>query len=107
DAGASTPSSKRADSRSRSRVPHARERRRPGACPEAAGLRTAKWSGRQDLNLRPPPPQGGALPGCATPRPKLQKPGVSAMLHEGLVDGKGPWGKTICAHGTTRTVEVA
>ena len=26
------------------------------------------WSGREDLNLRPPPPQGGALPGCATPR---------------------------------------
>ena len=27
-----------------------------------------EWSGREDLNLRPPPPQGGALPGCATPR---------------------------------------
>src|SRR5919106_677630 len=26
------------------------------------------WSGRQDLNLRPPDPQSGALPGCATPR---------------------------------------
>ena len=26
------------------------------------------WSGRQDLNLRPPAPQAGALPGCATPR---------------------------------------
>ena len=26
------------------------------------------WSGRQDLNLRPPVPQTGALPGCATPR---------------------------------------
>ena len=27
-----------------------------------------QWSGRQDLNLRPPDPQSGALPGCATPR---------------------------------------
>ena len=26
------------------------------------------WSERQDLNLRPLPPQGSALPGCATPR---------------------------------------
>lgn len=27
-----------------------------------------KWSGREDLNLRPPAPEAGALPGCATPR---------------------------------------
>src|SRR5271168_2605649 len=27
-------------------------------------------SGRQDLNLRPPGPQPGALPDCATPRGK-------------------------------------
>src|SRR5512132_3157886 len=27
-----------------------------------------EWSGRQDVNLRPPDPQSGALPGCATPR---------------------------------------
>ncbi|SMH65630.1 protein of unknown function [Acidithiobacillus ferrivorans] len=26
------------------------------------------WSGREDLNLRPPEPHSGALPGCATPR---------------------------------------
>ena len=26
------------------------------------------WSERQDLNLRPPDPQSGALPNCATPR---------------------------------------
>src|SRR4030081_1839428 len=29
---------------------------------------TIKWSGRQDLNLRPLAPQASALPGCATPR---------------------------------------
>ena len=26
------------------------------------------WSGRQDLNLRPPVPKTGALPNCATSR---------------------------------------
>src|ERR1700686_5135978 len=26
------------------------------------------WSGREDLNPRPPDPQSGALPSCATPR---------------------------------------
>ena len=29
---------------------------------------TTKKSERQDLNLRPPPPQGGTLPSCATSR---------------------------------------
>src|SRR5512136_199573 len=27
-----------------------------------------EWSGREDLNLRPPGPEPGALPDCATPR---------------------------------------
>ncbi len=27
-----------------------------------------EWSGREDLNLRPPAPEAGALPSCATPR---------------------------------------
>src|SRR6185503_7175575 len=31
-----------------------------------------KWSGRLDLNQRPPAPHAGALPGCATPRPVQQ-----------------------------------
>ena len=30
-----------------------------------------KWSGQQDLNLRPPAPKAGALPGCAMPRLNL------------------------------------
>ena len=30
--------------------------------------RGEEWSGREDLNLRPPGPEPGALPGCATPR---------------------------------------
>src|ERR1700730_16838265 len=35
----------------------------------SAGRRSGRGiSGRQDLNLRPPEPHSGALPGCATPR---------------------------------------
>ena len=30
--------------------------------------RKREWSGRADLNGRPPAPKAGALPGCATPR---------------------------------------
>ena len=30
------------------------------------------WSGRQDLNLRPPAPKAGALPSCATSRTIIQ-----------------------------------
>src|SRR5262245_47170036 len=41
------------------------------------------WSGREDLNLRPPGPEPGALPGCATPRPEA-KPGE---------DSSGPLGR--------------
>ncbi len=33
-----------------------------------AGTGWRNWSGREDLNLRPPAPKAGALPGCATPR---------------------------------------
>jgi putative transposase len=29
------------------------------------------WSGRLDSNQRPPAPKAGALPGCATPRPRM------------------------------------
>ncbi|GAI77071.1 unnamed protein product, partial [marine sediment metagenome] len=32
------------------------------------GLSRSNWSGREDLNLRPPEPHSGALPNCATPR---------------------------------------
>ncbi len=31
-----------------------------------------KWSGREDSNLRPPAPEAGALPDCATPRNTCQ-----------------------------------
>jgi hypothetical protein len=33
----------------------------------------ASLSGREDLNLRPPAPKAGALPGCATPREKAAR----------------------------------
>jgi site-specific DNA recombinase len=34
----------------------------------AQRAKNEQWSGREDLNLRPPAPKAGALPGCATPR---------------------------------------
>ena len=36
--------------------------------------RAFRRSGREDLNLRPPGPQPGALPGCATPRSRASIP---------------------------------
>jgi hypothetical protein len=35
---------------------------------ESGNFQELHASGRQDLNLRPPGPQPGALPDCATPR---------------------------------------
>lgn len=37
-------------------------------CSGQAELRPDIWSGRRDLNPRPPAPQAGALPSCATSR---------------------------------------
>src|ERR1700731_2709083 len=37
------------------------------------------WSGRGDLNARPPAPKAGALPGCATPRHVHEKPVVTCF----------------------------
>src|SRR4026208_1118110 len=45
------------------------------------------WSGRPDLNRRPPVPQTGALPDCATPRQAAQsstRPGASFLVAFGL-----------------------
>ena len=52
-----------------------------------------KWSGQQDLNLRPPAPKAGALPGCAMPRKKtnytflqcicIKKPGLNRVFLKG------------------------
>ena len=41
-----------------------------GALPLSYTRAAASLSGREDLNLRPPAPKAGALPGCATPREK-------------------------------------
>ena len=40
---------------------------RPDTTPAMRSWR-GKWSGRADLNCRPPGPEPGALPSCATPR---------------------------------------
>src|SRR5918997_6336329 len=47
------------------------------------------WSGREDLNLRPPAPKAGALPGCATPRPRPAGsiPECERCLEHGSGDG--------------------
>src|ERR1700736_1227902 len=42
--------------------------RRPGSYLTTPPAAISRKSGRQDLNLRPPEPHLGALPGCATPR---------------------------------------
>ena len=39
-----------------------------GAFNKLKKTREMFWSGRPDLNRRPPAPKAGALPGCATPR---------------------------------------
>ena len=38
------------------------------------------WSGRPDLNRRPPAPKAGALPGCATPRLGYEEHIVAAPI---------------------------
>ena len=38
------------------------------------------WSGREDLNLRPPEPHSGALPGCATPRVDVEAYGLRSVV---------------------------
>jgi hypothetical protein len=47
----------------------------------ACGSNYKRWSGRRDSNPRPPRPERGALPGCATPRhgshgPWANRPGA-------------------------------
>ncbi len=48
--------------------------RTPGVHGDVVDGWGGNWSGRQDLNLRPPVPQTDALPGCATPRPVPRGP---------------------------------
>jgi hypothetical protein len=47
---------------------------------KAVALQAFLRSGRQDLNLRPPGPQPGALPDCATPRGKKRATGIEPAL---------------------------
>lgn len=50
------------------------------------------WSEREDSNLRPPAPEAGALPGCATLRPMLGvKPNAGAL--QGGAGGYSPWSR--------------
>src|SRR6266545_323098 len=64
----------------RGRDPPGRTRAEPFAESGPGGRSRQEWSGRLDLNQRPPAPHAGALPGCATPRPRgvrwLGRPGT-------------------------------
>ncbi len=44
-----------------------------------------KWSGRQDLNLRPLVPQTSALPDCATPRTKQAGSTTLGFYCQGII----------------------
>src|SRR5688500_895481 len=57
----------------------------------AAPARGSLWSGREDLNLRPPAPEAGALPGCATPRRAIPR-GRRCSPGGGLAGRKHPPG---------------
>src|SRR2546426_7255165 len=51
----------------------------------------ANWSGSEDLNLRPPAPKAGALPGCATPRINPEVSSIAfAQQASGGAQGTGP-----------------
>ena len=67
----------------------AAENEKPGFELPAAhcSLPTEIWSGRADLNGRPPAPKAGALPGCATPR---QAQATSFYTCTGLNQGFDP-----------------
>ncbi len=51
--------------------------------------KTENWSGREDLNLRPPAPKAGALPGCATPRHGLII-AIRAVFLRGGIPARSP-----------------
>jgi hypothetical protein len=74
-----------------------RSRRRQRAERQQAGAeRNANlWSGRLDSNQRPHPPQGCALPGCATSRPVSGARRVRA------------WGLNAAYHSPSRSVKNA
>ena len=67
--GAKLPAGSRGDSHAsplRGRASWEREGRQASLVESVT--RGLSWSGRPDLNRRPPAPKAGALPGCATPR---------------------------------------
>src|SRR5678815_4723943 len=49
-------------------------------------IRDSYWSGRRDSNPRPPDPQSGALPGCATARPPPEVACAPPAVTRGLLE---------------------
>ena len=62
-------------------------------------LRGETWSGREDLNLRPPRPERGALPVCATPRKKPCSINVKWLIQQSM-------GLSNCATGHTTLTDI-
>src|SRR5206468_11607990 len=52
-------------------------------------IREIFWSGRPDLNRRPPAPKAGALPGCATPR-RMSAHHIIATMTDLLLASQNP-----------------
>jgi site-specific DNA recombinase len=50
-----------------------------------------EWSGREDSNLRPPGPEPGALPDCATPRIYCGEMSMSGAFRKTQARGKACW----------------
>jgi hypothetical protein len=64
-------------------------RRRQRESPPPIWRRAFCWSGREDLNLRPPEPHSGALPDCATARCLLRQFSSSIPPPAGLLQPPG------------------
>jgi hypothetical protein len=70
-----------------------------------AGLVHDFWSGRRDLNPRPPVPQTGALPDCATPRERPQS-STGLLLSRGVGLSVLDPGMSACGRGSNPTKSV-
>src|SRR4051812_26552582 len=56
----------------------------PGLNTHYSLTQQSKWSGREDLNFRPPAPKAGALPGCATPRQRPEPFYTAKVRNQGF-----------------------
>ena len=64
---------------SKKQAQHSRDACETATAATAANHDTT-WSGREDLNFRPPAPEAGALPSCATPRFMCVRPSCRRLV---------------------------